>query len=63
MTGTHTGYLMKVGQRKYTEEVINLAQLTNIEAVNTPLELNVKFSKEIRDGLPGNVIYQRLLGA
>ncbi|XP_060670003.1 retrovirus-related Pol polyprotein from transposon RE1 isoform X5 [Ziziphus jujuba] len=52
-----------VNQHKYTHDLIALAGLENSTPVDTPLEVNVKYSQTDGDLLPDPTIYRRLVGS
>lgn len=45
-------------QHKYTKELITLAGLKNVQSIDTPLEVNVKYRKEEGDLLPDPSLYR-----
>ncbi|XP_060668454.1 uncharacterized mitochondrial protein AtMg00810-like [Ziziphus jujuba] len=52
-----------VNQHKYTHDLIALAGLENSTPMDTPLEVNVKYSQTDGDLLPDPTIYRRLVGS
>ncbi|XXG72115.1 hypothetical protein AAC387_Pa07g1278 [Persea americana] len=52
-----------LNQHKYTIDLIDLAGLTASALVDTPVELNVKFSQEDGDLLPDPIAYPQLVGS
>lgn len=52
-----------LNQHKYTVDLIDLAGLTTSAPVDTPIELNVKLSKEEGDLLPDPTAYRQLVGS
>ena len=52
-----------LNQHKYTVDLIDLAGLTDSAPVDTPIELNVKLSKEEGDLLPDPTAYRQLVGS
>lgn len=55
------GYM--VTQHKYTKDLIALAGLTDNKHVDTPLEINVKYSKDDSDDLHDPTLYRQLVGS
>ena len=52
-----------VNQHKYTSDLIELADLHDSSPVDTPVEVNLKLSKDDGDLLPDPHTYQRLVGS
>eukprot|EP00268_Persea_americana_P059273 TRINITY_DN72536_c0_g1_i1.p1 TRINITY_DN72536_c0_g1~~TRINITY_DN72536_c0_g1_i1.p1 ORF type:complete len:158 (+),score=18.63 TRINITY_DN72536_c0_g1_i1:3-476(+) len=52
-----------VHQRKYAEDVLSLARLSDAKAAKTPMELNAKFSKDDGSPLSDPTMYRRLVGS
>lgn len=52
-----------VNQRKCTQDLITLAVLIDNKHVDTPLEINVKYSKYQGEDFPIPTLYRRLVGS
>ena len=52
-----------LNQHKYAIGLIGMDGLQNSTPVDTPLEVNVKLSKETGDLLPDSTLYRRLVGS
>ena len=52
-----------VNQHKYTSDLIELADLHDSSPVDTPIEVNLKLSKDNGDLLPDPHTYRRLVGS
>ncbi|KAH9771155.1 protein kinase domain-containing protein [Citrus sinensis] len=52
-----------VHQHKYTKDLIALARLEDSTIKNTPLEINVKYSKDDGDLLSDPTLYRKLVGS
>ena len=52
-----------VNQHKYTKDLISLAGLENSSPVDTPLEINVKYSKDDGELLSCPTTYRKLVGS
>jgi hypothetical protein len=49
-------------QHKYSQELVQLAGLTNTTSVDTPMELNVKYRRDEGELLDEPTTYQKLVG-
>eukprot|EP00257_Ricinus_communis_P018540 XP_015577285.1 uncharacterized protein LOC107261582 [Ricinus communis] len=56
-----TGYFLS--QRKYTKDLISLASLTDEKVMDTPLELNVKYSRTDGEPLSDPALYCNIVGS
>ena len=54
---------IRIKQKKYAEDLLFLAHLTDCKIFDTPLELNSKLRGEEGDHLPDPTIYRRLVGS
>nr|KYP41145.1 hypothetical protein KK1_037484 [Cajanus cajan] len=52
-----------VSQNKYTQDLIQLACLTNATVVDTPVEVNVKLRWDEGELLPDPTLYKNLVGS
>ncbi|XP_011620644.1 uncharacterized protein LOC105420091, partial [Amborella trichopoda] len=52
-----------VSQRKYTKDLIAMVGLTDDKQVDTPLEMNVEYSKTESDPITYLTIYRRIVGS
>ena len=50
-------------QTKYTQELIDMARLTDCKPVNTPMEVNVKYHKHYGDPISDPTLYRKLVGS
>ena len=49
--------------RKYSQELVQLAGLTNTTSVDTPMELNVKYRRDEGELLDDPTTYRKLVGS
>ncbi|KAH9660146.1 protein kinase domain-containing protein [Citrus sinensis] len=59
----HSSESIYVHQHKYTKDLIALARLEDSTVINTPLEINVKYSKDDGDLLSDPTLYRKLVGS
>ena len=52
-----------VNQHKYIQDLITLASLEDTSAVDTPMEVNVKYRKDEGELLDEPTLYRRLVGS
>lgn len=52
-----------LNQHKYIQDLIQLASLTNVTSVDTPMEVNVKYRRDEGDLLEDPTLYRKLVGS
>ena len=54
---------ISIRQKKYVEDLLSLAHLTDYKIFDTPMELNSELCRGEGDPLPDPTIYRRLVGS
>uniref|UniRef100_A0A2N9FCY2 Integrase catalytic domain-containing protein n=1 Tax=Fagus sylvatica TaxID=28930 RepID=A0A2N9FCY2_FAGSY len=60
---SHNSHGYFLSQQKYTQDLINLVGLTDDKQVDTPLEVNVKYSKNDGEPITDPTLYRRVVGS
>jgi hypothetical protein len=60
---SHNSHGYFLSQQKYTQDLINLVGLSDDKQVDTPLEVNVKYSKNDGEPITDPTLYRRVVGS